>query len=426
MSISISKHWFVTPGANAMFAIAAVALSLFVFAYSVRYGQLAVLMLYAIWALPVAIEPRLLLVRIPASLLVLSFGLVTAASVLWSAQPDATLRASIQYLSTLAIGIIAARVIAPRDLARGGIVGVSLILAVSVAVGNYAYDYLDTTYAFVGAFGSKNQLGWYASLGIVFALTTLIDGRSGYLWRLVAIAVAIASAAALFASESAGSILTLAAALLLATTLAIIGRVPPTERLVVVVLGILAGVLLLGVALQVGVFETVLGVFGKDSTLTGRTFLWQEGIIAAGERPFFGLGYYAYWVVSYPPAERLWEAFYITSRTGFHFHNTYIEAAVNVGLIGLATLVMVLLVYVVATLRAILLGRPEAGTILLATAGALLIMRSFVEIDFMTPYTVGTFLFAYGLTSLLAIRRTPDARPYPGRRPSLQGAEAAR
>ena len=80
----------------------------------------------------------------------------------------------------------------------------------------------------------------------------------------------------------------------------------------------------------------LLGAFGKDSTLTGRTYLWAEGLAAAGAAPTFGTGYYAYWVQGFPEAERLWEEFYITSRSGFHFHNTYIEALVELGVVGFA------------------------------------------------------------------------------------------
>ncbi len=80
---------------------------------------------------------------------------------------------------------------------------------------------------------------------------------------------------------------------------------------------------------------------GKDSTLTGRTYLWQQGIEAAKASPLVGVGYQAYWVQGFSEAERLWEEFYIGSRAGFHFHNTFIEAVVETGLIGLILLTMV-------------------------------------------------------------------------------------
>ena len=40
-------------------------------------------------------------------------------------------------------------------------------------------------------------------------------------------------------------------------------------------------------------------------------------------------------------AERLWEEFYVGSRSGFHFHNTFIEALVELGVVGLALAALV-------------------------------------------------------------------------------------
>ena len=89
------------------------------------------------------------------------------------------------------------------------------------------------------------------------------------------------------------------------------------------------------IGLNIGALDLLLGAFGKDATLTGRTYLWAEGLAAARENPFLGVGYQAYWVQGFPEAERLWEEFYIGSRSGFHFHNTYIEVLVELGFVGL-------------------------------------------------------------------------------------------
>src|SRR5690606_14758862 len=73
------------------------------------------------------------------------------------------------------------------------------------------------------------------------------------------------------------------------------------------------------VGLNLGGLDLLLTAFGKDATLTGRTYLWSQGWAAAANAPFFGVGYQAYWVQGFSEAERLWEEFYIGSRSGFHF-----------------------------------------------------------------------------------------------------------
>ncbi|TGV63220.1 O-antigen ligase family protein, partial [Mesorhizobium sp. M00.F.Ca.ET.158.01.1.1] len=89
--------------------------------------------------------------------------------------------------------------------------------------------------------------------------------------------------------------------------------------------------------------DFVLGIFGKDSTLTGRTYLWEQGWNAAMRSPILGVGYAAYWVQGFAEAERLWNEFYITTRTGFHFHNTYVEALVELGFTGAVLISLIML-----------------------------------------------------------------------------------
>ena len=95
-------------------------------------------------------------------------------------------------------------------------------------------------------------------------------------------------------------------------------------------------------ALNLGLLDFVLGIFGKDSTLTGRTYLWEQGWEAAQQFPILGYGYAAYWVQGFAEAERLWAEFYIASRYGFHFHNTYIETLVELGFVGVALISLII------------------------------------------------------------------------------------
>src|SRR5699024_2088986 len=91
-------------------------------------------------------------------------------------------------------------------------------------------------------------------------------------------------------------------------------RLRPSDRRVALGLAIVAAAVLAIMAWQLGAFAGVLDAFGKDSTLTGRTFLWRGGIVEGSRHPLLGMGYLAFWTPGHPPAERLWEAFYITGK----------------------------------------------------------------------------------------------------------------
>ena len=52
----IAKSALIIPGVNAAYAIPAVALSMFCFAYSIRFGQAAILLYYALWLPLIAVD----------------------------------------------------------------------------------------------------------------------------------------------------------------------------------------------------------------------------------------------------------------------------------------------------------------------------------------------------------------------------------
>lgn len=154
--------------------------------------------------------------------------------------------------------------------------------------------------------------------------------------------------------------------------------------------------------------DALLGAFGKDATLTGRTYLWATGLEAAAQTPVLGVGYQAYWVQGFPEAERLWQEFYINARSGFHFHNSYIEVLVELGAVGFATLVLVLLRVLFGHLGRLLNDRRNQASYVMFGIALMLLIRSFVEVDLLQPYVIGSFLLYYA-AGLLASPRTAGA-----------------
>lgn len=393
--MQIRKAVFLDPGANHGFAIAAVAVSLFAFAYSTRFGPIAILAFYACWLPVFLIEPQVLLRGLGRALPLLILPGFAAFSVLWSDRPEATLRGAIQYGSTIFCGLVAARLVPIPTLALGGLAGSVVILAYSFMNGHYAYDVVDGSYTFAGAFSSKNQLGFFASLALIFAIATVWLFQARLLWRLLAVGVGAFAVVALVMADSATSTLTVIGALLVVVIARALFALAPGTRRVGIALVLLLAAGGVAIAWQAGAFETILEVFGKDTTLTGRTYLWQRGIEIGDQRPLAGLGYYAFWNTGRPDAEELWREFYIEARTGFHFHNTLIEAYVGLGLLGI-TMILVLILFLLLLPLRVLMNRQLAGSAIVCSGLSILfVVRSLVEIDFFTPYTAGSFLVPY-------------------------------
>lgn len=407
----IAKARLIGPSGNGAYGALAVALSFFVFAYSFRFGQAAILVYYALWLPLVAVDYRRVLGNYGHYLWIFAFALLACLSVFWSAAPGTTARAALQYLSHIVCALIAMRVVDTRTLVRGGLIGTGLVLVFSLLFGVYHLDPLDGTYSFVGAFASKNQLGFYASLAVLFAFAALFLGVERGLWRFAAVGCVLLALYCLKASQSATSVLTTAAVAGLCLSLRALEMLAPFHRKMLfaalAVLSVLAGL----AAAYGGGYELLLGAFGKDATLTGRTYLWQQGIAAAGEAPFFGIGYQAFWVQGFAEAERLWAAFFIAGRSGFHFHNTFIAATVETGLVGCLLLTVVLLVTLGGHLARLLSAARDVEALVLFTVAALLAVRTFVEIDILNPYHVGSFLLYFSAGKLADGRRRNAPRP---------------
>ena len=391
----LEKKRLIAPGENLVFAIPAVALSCFVFAYSTRFGQASILVYYALWLPLILVDYRQVLGNAGRYLWIFAFAAIALLSVFWSAAPGVSARASMQYLSHVLCALIAVRCIDMRTLTLGAVAGIILVLIFSLLFGGYHYDPLDGTYSFVGAFASKNQLGFYASLGVFFAFAALVTFKERGLWRVLSLFAGALAAYCLAASQSATSVLTTVAILGLTIGMQLILFLPPAYRKMLLLAG---SVLFAGgifAALSLGAIDFVLGLFGKDSTLTGRTYLWQQGIETAQQYPWLGFGYQAYWVQGFSEPERLWSEFFIGSRSGFHFHNTFIETAVETGLAGLAALTATLLVTLAAHLKRTLSQARNSESLVLFCLTALLLVRAFVEVDILAPYHAGSFLLYF-------------------------------
>lgn len=403
----IAKSIFVRPGSNATYGAVAIALSFFVFAYSSRFGQPSILLYYALWFPLVMMDYRNVLGSYNRQLWLFAFGVFTCLSIFWSVVPSTTARAAIQYMTHIFCALVAMRTLDIRTLTRGAIAGTAIVLIYSILFGYYAYDPIDGSYSFVGAFDSKNQLGFYASLGIYFAFAAVFVLGERRIWMLGAGFAGLLSAYCLHASASATSVLTTGLVVALCISLRVILYLSPKQRKRLFVTAAVSGVILAVAGVYLGAVDLILGAFGKDSTLTGRTYLWQQGIAAAQQNPFFGVGYQAYWVQGFSEPERLWDEFFIASRAGFHFHNTYIETAVETGLIGVFLLASILLTAFIGHISRFLSDiRNDESYILLGVA-TLLLIRSFVEIDILNPYHVGSFLFYFTAGKLSMRARMP-------------------
>lgn len=232
-----------------------------------------------------------------------------------------------------------------------------------------------------GFFQHSIMAGFYAATGAVLAMTLLQGLR-----RMAVIAVFVLFA--LLTGSATGLLLMAAAVVLVPLARWVVPKVPLGG---LVAVAVPAGAAIGALAWQAWV--PVLELVGRDPTLTGRTILWEWGLTAIAERPVLGWGFTGYFHSPYGDIPSL----YVPQFFGYeiaHFHNSYIQTAVDLGVVGLLVLVAVLLY---TTVRSYAHARSEDLDVGL---GALMVMVIFLiasptEFLFLNYNHFGTFaLFA--------------------------------
>ncbi|RVD51492.1 O-antigen ligase family protein, partial [Mesorhizobium sp. M8A.F.Ca.ET.023.02.2.1] len=203
--MKIPKSLLVDPEKNSVYGSFAVAVSIWAFSYSVIFGQVLILAYYVVWLPLILVDYRRFLRQLSSAWLPLLFAAYVCFSVFWSQAPGTTARTAVQYLSHIACAYVAARTVSVRTLTIGALVGIFFVLIYSLKVGAYSEDVLDGTYNFVGAFASKNQIGFVGSLGIYFSVVFLAFLRRGRLSFMLTVPVVLLSAYVLIVSHSATS-----------------------------------------------------------------------------------------------------------------------------------------------------------------------------------------------------------------------------
>lgn len=350
-------------------------------------------------------------------LLLPAYCMLTA---LWSQYPANSLRYGLQLLFTLLVAVVMTGRVSTRSLMRTMFVvyGVGVLLSV-------AMNRTGTGGVWLGIFGSKNAFAAHLAVFILIGVAVAVDHWSPLWMRFLAGSGVALSAPLLLLAQSAGAIMMVVPCVILMLLVLLSARLSGAQKVFVVtvsVFALLAGALVLTVAGDVLLAELLEGS-GKDPTMTGRTDLWAMGLSYIAERPLQGLGYRAFWVSGFAPAEELWAMFDVPSGAGFNFHNTYISNAVEIGLIGL--LLQIIIIYGGGlTMAAYTVIRPNAANALLLGLQMLMILRSFIEVEVFFEFSIrsimGVATFIYAAAGLAAVARSApetatDRKPGPAR-----------
>jgi exopolysaccharide production protein ExoQ len=324
-----------------------------------------------------------------------------ALSVIWSVDPLITANGAVRLAMTTLIGLYIGSHFTPTEVLRllfwVLFPGVLASILVDLAGLDFARMLNGATR---GVFYHKNVLGSRAVLLLAVCLSFLVSGTR----PLHAILGLVVALAALVMAQSGTSFA--AAAAVVAATFCLVLRGDWLRVAFRCALGVALAVLLASVLTwwQVNPILAALDLLGKDMSLTGRTMLWQAALTQFWERPLLGIGFDGFWHAAIDT--RTFLVLNVMGHAINHFHNTYLDVAVQLGVLGLfaagATLTCWFWTAVVYLVRTP--GQGGVGPILFITAG---LVASLTELNLFVKHELSTIML---VALAVGMSRQPSAR----------------
>ncbi|MEI4234897.1 O-antigen ligase family protein [Roseovarius sp. D22-M7] len=363
---------------------------------------LALYYAYSIWRDQNRIVP--LLAR---AWVVLLFPTWCLISVLWAVDPVDAFKHALYLFLTLIICFQVAATLSARQIMHAVCIAASVIALVHLFVA-YGLGRGD-----LGIFPSKNTMGKTMVILWVVTFAVFLDPGTRWLFRLSSLGMASIAAWLAGASNSATAVLlVLASALLLIAGAVILrGGLLRASRLAILFFSlglVLSAALAILPYQQVEPVDAVLSHFNKDSTLTGRTVLWQYAENEIREHPLLGVGAGGFWRYQESPlVQKIYFEFYKGPWDNFNFHNSYYEIAVHQGLIGLGIMMLAL------SWGVFMIGRwaitdGSMPAIYIFSYMMLVLARTMTEADFLKPFVLFHMIFWIGAIKALQRRITPE------------------
>lgn len=286
----------------------------------------------------------------PVAVIFVGFAALSGA---WSAYPNAALGGALILVAVLYASIVLGSVTSTREIAVGIIVAQLLLLALSVlqlfldpGVAIVSEQYQSGT--FRGIFGHRNLFAFHMLIGLAAAISVV---RLRWPTAVLQLGIAAAFFAAIIASQSATAIVVAVLLVVLNVAVLVIQGFGHERRRAIG--AVVAGLCALGALLVVLNLDRVLGILGRNATLTNRTGIWEAIAHEAAKRPLFGYGWDSVWGSGRSPGTEINDGF---SYQINHAHSIYFELWLVLGFVGLGFLLASLLLIFGFAARGVLVG----------------------------------------------------------------------
>lgn len=318
-------------------------------------------------------------------------------SMFWTPYPEGTLSKAILGLLTPTLLIVLASRLRATEFLR--------VVMFAAWLGTlYSVPFFGT-FADGGPYAQKNSLAFHMMIVILVSLGTFLNEEEPLPLRLIALGfVPVAFLFQYLAGSATSLVFAVVGSALLIAVKIVWGSVSRVRHMRTTTLAFFAASALVIAILILSIpnntlVDDFLALVGKDSSLTGRTAIWDAAERVSADHPWFGVGIEGFWNPLTGMAQTLNENDSKPFGTKLSFHSAFWEVRVHLGFVGLAFFILAI---AWAGLRTVGLWLRDGSV----TNSILLVMFAVIFISaFTESYASGTssmmvyFLYFGGLAA---------------------------
>lgn len=300
------------------------------------------IVLQALWSFFYALTFLLLIMRLPVVIriafqnrLIWALLGLAWASMIWSETPVVTFRHCLALSGTTLFGVYLATRYNRQEILKLLVWTLGLVAVLSLGFVLFLpwygiqQDYYGT--AWRGVYIHKNLLGSFMSLSAITSLLYILSRPQKYFFSMFCFFISLVL---LIMSDSRTALIIFLTLLFLLFIIQLLRRLNMGVLPAGLLLFFLLGLLILCCTCNL---EFILKTLGRDTTLTGRIYLWQAVWLMVQRHPWLGYGYGAFWLGEKGPSKYIWS---ILPWEPGNAHNGYLDLCLHLGLVGAAVFVV--------------------------------------------------------------------------------------
>jgi exopolysaccharide production protein ExoQ len=284
--------------------------------------------------------------------------LLPATSLLWSLEPEVAVRRGTALLLTFGFALWLALRFRPSTVLRMTVAALSLGAIASLAaailmpeVGQHAPGSHSGLWR--GTFGHKNVMGRMMSLAVVVSALLIATSRSAGVVPRIVVALA---APLILMSGSATAVATTFLALVILPASTWLSKFGTRPRIVAVAT---LGAAIIATVTMLAFLEPILGLLGRDITLSGRLRLWELALAEGFQQPLLGAGFRTFWLEGAPGGRVMESVSWGEGNIG-NGHSGYVDLWLELGMAG-AIIYLLLLKEATSRVIALISQRDPLG-----------------------------------------------------------------